>query len=163
MDLRGLQMFFARQPDVVLAYLFGSVAKGTARERSDVDIAVLFDPRLDRFERGERFLSLLGRIPSDLATHEMDVRVLNDAAPVFRAEVVRSGKPIYAKSRQEQIDFEVRVMAEYDDTRPMREFFKRKLFQEIREGNFGRRRRRDPGTVAVAQTVSDAADRHPGE
>jgi predicted nucleotidyltransferase len=158
-DLAGLADLFARRPEVVLAYLFGSVAKETARERSDVDVAVLFDPHLDAFERGERFLDLLGRIPSELASHEMDIQPLNAASPVFRAEVVRSGRLIYARSRSEQIEFVVRVMTEYDDTRPLREFFNRKLLQDIREGNFGRRRRRDPHTVAAPQPIPNATGR----
>ncbi|RME36982.1 MAG: nucleotidyltransferase domain-containing protein, partial [Thermoflexia bacterium] len=32
--------YLAAQPDVVAAYLFGSVAEGRARLQSDVDIAV---------------------------------------------------------------------------------------------------------------------------
>ncbi|MDE3091325.1 MAG: nucleotidyltransferase domain-containing protein, partial [Chloroflexota bacterium] len=119
-DIAKLAQFFAQQPDVVVAYLFGSVAKGTARPQSDVDVAVLFDARLDRFARADRFLDLLGRIPSELSTHEFDLRLLNDTTPVFLAQVIGSGEPIYARSRREQIDFEVRAMTEYIDTQPLR-------------------------------------------
>jgi predicted nucleotidyltransferase len=46
MDSRDIEArvaaFLARDPrDVVAAYVFGSVARGTAREDSDVDVAVL--------------------------------------------------------------------------------------------------------------------------
>jgi predicted nucleotidyltransferase len=33
-----------QEPDVVVAYLFGSVARGTAGPLSDVDVAVLLRP-----------------------------------------------------------------------------------------------------------------------
>jgi len=39
---QDLREFFAAEPgDVIAAYLFGSVARGTASARSDVDVAVL--------------------------------------------------------------------------------------------------------------------------
>src|SRR5262245_65757567 len=41
---RALRDFFPAQPaDIIAAYLFGSVARGTAGARSDVDVAVLYD------------------------------------------------------------------------------------------------------------------------
>ena len=41
-DEAGLVDCLSTQPDVVVAYLFGSLAKGRAASRSDVDIAILF-------------------------------------------------------------------------------------------------------------------------
>lgn len=38
-------------------------------------------------------------------THEIDIRSLNDATPVFLVEVIRFGRLVYARSRREQIDF----------------------------------------------------------
>ncbi len=41
---QALREFFAARPDgIVAAYLFGSVARGTAGARSDVDVAVLYE------------------------------------------------------------------------------------------------------------------------
>ncbi len=158
-NIEGMARFFAQQPDVAVAYLFGSVARGRAHSRSDVDVAVLFDDRLDHFQRAERFLEILGQIPSDLATREIDIRMLNDAAPVFLAQVVGLGRLIYARSRKEEIEFRVHAMTAYADTQPLREFFKRALFREIEEGNFGRRRRRHPVSLGIAQTIQDATAR----
>ena len=45
-DTQAVGAYFARQPGVVVAYLFGSVAHGQADRLSDVDIAVLLDERL---------------------------------------------------------------------------------------------------------------------
>jgi len=155
-DVEGMARYFAAQPDVVVAYLFGSVARGQAHAHSDVDVAVLFDTRLDPFQRADRYLEILGRIPSNLATRQIDVRMLNNTPPVFLAQVVGLGEPIYARSEKERIEFEVRTMTEYLDTKPLREFFKRALFREIEEGNFGRRKRRHPISLGAAQTVQDA-------
>ncbi len=155
-DVAGLARYFAAQPDVVVAYLFGSVARGTARPQSDVDIAVLFDARLDALARVEREMEIARNLPKELATGEIDLRSLHNVSPVFLAQVLGTGTLLYARSESERIAFEVRAMSEYLDTRPLREYFKRHLFQEIREGNFGRRRRRYPRTTRITPTIQSA-------
>ncbi|MBM3134803.1 MAG: nucleotidyltransferase domain-containing protein [Chloroflexi bacterium] len=139
-DVAGLAEFFAQQPDVVVAYLFGSVAKGTARAQSDVDVAVLLDERLTPLERGGHYLALLGL--DRFADRSLDVRLLNETTPLFCSQVVKHGQVIYERTRAERIAFEVRTMANYADTQPMREFFTQDLYQRIREGKIGERRRR---------------------
>ncbi len=44
--------------DVVLAYLFGSEAKGTANRESDIDIAVLLSDQVPEAEYGQRIVNL---------------------------------------------------------------------------------------------------------
>jgi len=139
-NVAGLARYFAAQPDVVVAYLFGSVAKGTARPQSDVDIAVLFDARLDASERGARYFSLLGRALERFTTAPVDVRLLNDATPLFCFQVLKYGKVIYARTRAERIAFQVSVMTKYADSKPLRDFFTQDLYRRIREGRFGERR-----------------------
>ena len=46
-DLAAIGTYFARQPGVVVAYLFGSITRGQANGLSDVDVAVLLDSNLD--------------------------------------------------------------------------------------------------------------------
>lgn len=43
MTIRQVEVALARHPDIRLAYVFGSVAAGTAQDGSDVDVAVLCD------------------------------------------------------------------------------------------------------------------------
>jgi hypothetical protein len=139
-DVAGLAKFFAQQPDVVVAYLFGSVAKGTARAQSDVDVAVLLDARLTPLERGERYLALLGL--DRFADRPLDVRLLNETTPLFCSQVVKHGLLIYERTRAERIAFEVLTMANYADTKPMRDFFTQDLYRRIQEGKLGERRRK---------------------
>ncbi|MCX7840160.1 MAG: nucleotidyltransferase domain-containing protein [Anaerolineae bacterium] len=153
-DYAGLARYFATQPDVVVAYLFGSVAKGSARPQSDVDIAVLFDARLNAEQRLQRERDIVGDL-SCFATRTIDVRSLHCVSPVFVAQVLRYGQLLYARHPHERIEFEVRAMSTYLDTQPLREFFKRHLFQEIKEGNFGRRRSHR-GAARTAPTIPSA-------
>jgi predicted nucleotidyltransferase len=154
--------YFARQPEVVLAYLFGSVAKGTARPESDVDVAVLFDAKLDPFERGERYFNLLGSALDSFANRPVDVRMLNGAGPLFCSQVVRHGWVIYERSRAERIAFQVFTMANYADTKPMRDLFTQVLYRRIQEGRFGERtRRHHPSTLEIARQIHERIARTP--
>ena len=85
------------EPDIVAAYLYGSVARGTQRLDSDVDVALLLesDPpdtleslRLDLAARIEKRtgrpvqLAILNRAPCDLAHRvRRDGQLLIDRAP----------------------------------------------------------------------------------
>jgi predicted nucleotidyltransferase len=60
---------------VVLAYLHGSQARGDAGPLSDVDVAVLFEPRLTPKERWDRRLALTASLTS--AFHRSDVFVVD--------------------------------------------------------------------------------------
>ncbi len=39
-----LKAYFAKQPEIVMAFIFGSAVKGQETQESDVDIAVYFKP-----------------------------------------------------------------------------------------------------------------------
>jgi len=155
-DIEGMARFFAQQPEVVVAYLFGSVAKGTARAQSDVDVAVLFDARLDPTERFQRYFDLLGSELDGFANRPVDVRMLNGTTPLFRAQVVKSGRVIYERTRRERIAFAVFTMADYADTKPMRDFFTQDLYRRVREGKFGGKGKRDhSGALETARRLYD--------
>ena len=69
-----LSAFFAREPSVVLAYLFGSHAKSRSMPESDLDVAVYLTDTTEE--------SRLWRDVSDLCGCDVDLVVLNDAPPM---------------------------------------------------------------------------------
>ena len=84
----------ARANKLALVVLFGSRAKGRARDNSDWDFAVTPDPgrRLTMEEEG--------RLEAEFAQTGLDrveVRGLWGASPLFQIEVYRSGMVVYAK------------------------------------------------------------------
>nr|MDO8080294.1 nucleotidyltransferase domain-containing protein [Candidatus Freyarchaeota archaeon] len=80
--------------NVVFAYVYGSYARGRVTRFSDLDIAVFL-----RDSGHEGFMELLAELPVDVDV-EFDVRVLNDAAPLFRYNVVREGKLLSVKDKK---------------------------------------------------------------
>ena len=81
-----------KQYDVRRAVLFGSVAKGTNTEKSDIDILV--DSRL----KGLRFVGLLEDLQQAIGTQIdlIDVAHIENGSPV-ESEIARTGVVIYEK------------------------------------------------------------------
>jgi uncharacterized protein len=77
-------------PEVDAAYLFGSVAQGTTREDSDLDLAILMDKKPD----GEAVHDLKTQISYKYKT-DVDLVDLHRADTVSCAQVVSTGVRIY--------------------------------------------------------------------
>jgi predicted nucleotidyltransferase len=113
-----LERFFEHDGrGAVAVYLFGSVARGTASPRSDVDVAILFErapePTLDAQPFGLKadLEALLGR-PVDLV-------VLNRASPDLTHRVLRDGQLVFESDRSARVRFEVRSRSAYFDMLPI--------------------------------------------
>ncbi len=143
-----LREYLAGQPDVMAAYVFGSVAQGRARPGSDVDIAILLADDLDEEARFDRRLRIGWEVES-LIGRPTDLVVLNDAPPLLQHQVLKHGRLIFERDRAARVEFEVRAGKIYADLKPMYDFFRVMLFQEIREGGLGERQRRHCRTVDV--------------
>jgi hypothetical protein len=108
---------------VVAVYLFGSVARGTDRPASDVDLAILYrkrpGPSLAELPLGlEAALEArLGRPVQIVPLH---------AAPVDLVHrVLRDGRLLIDADPSERIRFEVRTRNEYFDLDPMLRRYRR--------------------------------------
>lgn len=108
-----------RPEPVVLAYLFGSHARGTADAESDIDIAVLADPHLPAEARAELRLHLMQTFAEALhvPVERLDVVVLQDAPLLLRYNVVRGGRPLFTRDAAARRAFERSVERSYDDQR----------------------------------------------
>jgi predicted nucleotidyltransferase len=103
----------ARDPRVRLVYLFGSAGDPTRIACRDVDIAVLTDTPLSTDER----LQLRADVVS--AVHvNLDLLALNDAPVVLAYEVAESGRCLYARDPDAEVEFVTRARARYWDFKP---------------------------------------------
>ena len=104
-----------REPQILVAYLFGSRARGEHRERSDYDVAIL---TTDRFSFRDRM-----RLAGDLAVavgRRVDLVQLNNTAPLIAYEVVRGGLPLLVRDENVLNEFERKAFLRYCDTRTLR-------------------------------------------
>ncbi len=77
---------------LVVAYLFGSQARGQARPVSNVDIAVYLNEGLKKGERFDLKLRLIGDLSVILQTDGVDLVLLRDVPLFFQYRIVREGE-----------------------------------------------------------------------
>ena len=150
-DVTALTEYLAAQPDVIVAYLFGSRVTGRARAESDVDVAVLLNEE-DSAARFERRLQMMVEV-SRVCAREADVIVLNDAPLILQHQVLKHGRLLYERDRRARVEFEVLSRKIYFDYKPVLDRQTRELFREIKEVGLGGRRRHHRGTIEVARRV----------
>jgi len=108
---------------VTAAYLFGSVARGTATRKSDVDVAILFRKppagRLDdlRFTLEGELERAIGR--------QVQVVALNTAPPDLVHRVLRDGHLLLDRDPAARIRFEVQARNLYFDLLPVLRRYRR--------------------------------------
>jgi predicted nucleotidyltransferase len=105
-------------------YLFGSLARGTARAESDVDLGVLYSaapaPTLlaQPFEAQARLSAGL-RAPVDLV-------VMNTAPVDLVHRILRDGQLVLEADRSRRIAFEVQARNQYFDLLPILQRYRRR-------------------------------------
>lgn len=127
------------EPDVQVAYVFGSQARGTAGPLSDVDVAVLLDEDASVARAtGDRELMLRDAVAETAGTSRVDVVVLNHAPPSLAYRVLAHGKLLLSRDERRRVQHWVHTVDRYLDMAPLREVFDAGLRQRLREGRFGR-------------------------
>jgi len=84
-DILGISKY-----KIINAYLFGSYAKGTFNEDSDIDVALVFDKMEDRFDTRVELMKLVRKIDLRIEPHpfeKSDVELHNP----FLEEIIRTG------------------------------------------------------------------------
>jgi uncharacterized protein len=134
--LPKLARYLSEQPDVLLAYVFGSQARGQAHLRSDLDVAVLLEGDPERGPHTDRRLDLVGGLGHLLDSNDVDVVVLNGSPLALRYRVIRDGKLAFARSRDVAIEYRVRSLNLYFDFEPLLKRDEQAFFDRIRQGRF---------------------------
>jgi predicted nucleotidyltransferase len=113
----------AEREGIAAAYLFGSVARGTAGPRSDVDVGVLYqeDPPLTLEGLG---LRLEGDLES-LLRKPVQLVVLNHAPVDLAIRVLRDGKLLVDRDRSKRVRFEVKTRFDFWDLEPYLRLYRR--------------------------------------
>lgn len=130
--------YFSQDEEVMLAYLYGSYAKGNADIRSDVDIALLVRQKPRLITKKEIAYAL--EIENIIKNTEVDVRILNDSPLAFQYQVVKKGRLIFCRNQRLRVRYESNLINEYLDFKPYIEYYDRCMYKNIKEGQLGYRR-----------------------
>jgi predicted nucleotidyltransferase len=109
---KDLEILFAKENRVLVAYLFGSYAKGNQTTKSDIDIAVLLSEAPKKML--EYYLHLVNEV-SQVLGNNVDLIILNTAPPLLKHQTIKHGKLIYCRNEKARIEFEARAQDEYLD------------------------------------------------
>jgi len=113
----ALTAALASEPRVTAAYIFGSVALGTAGPLSDVDVALLIDDAVEREAVRDRVTDALTR---RLRTASIDVISLPDVPVPVRYRVIRDGVLVLCRDAAARQRFVVDTVMHYLDVEPLR-------------------------------------------
>ncbi|MBI4769723.1 MAG: nucleotidyltransferase domain-containing protein [Chloroflexi bacterium] len=104
---------------VELAYLHGSVARGSPLSTSDIDLAVvLSEPLPPPLELLKLELRIQAAIEDTCGLREVDVRVINTAPITVQGEIVQHGICLFARDRAMRVEFESLTRRKYLDYLP---------------------------------------------
>ncbi len=128
------QEAFSDEP-VEFAYLFGSRAHGRPRPNSDIDIAVLLT---DGLSEDDRFwFPLRGFRPLDRAARtEVDLVVLNDAAPLLLGRILTHRVVLYSRNEPLRIQYESVNLRRFWDFKPRADAMARAYLAGVARGDF---------------------------
>ncbi len=125
-----------RRPEVVDAYLFGSVARGEERAHSDVDVAVYLSDEPDApFGYAAE---LMADLMVALGSNRADLVILNHAGPLLYHRVLRDGVRILTRDVVATSGREGRALSRYCDYVPQLAKIDRVAAARRRAGALGR-------------------------
>lgn len=118
---------------VAFAYLFGSAARDRARQDSDVDVAVHFEPGLDAAERFERCLQLGVALERALG-RDVDVIDLEEAPVRLAGRILTERVVILGLERPERVRYETELFRRYIDVEYHAQRLDAELLSAIADG-----------------------------
>ncbi len=124
-----LQDFFVLREEVLLAFLFGSLARGRASETSDADVAVLFSPRNTKNDLARAALSLKEDL-EELLPRPVDLVTLNGGDPVIAMQVLQHGILVHEKAGARG-EFIARTVGVYEDLKRTRRPLEEALLRHL--------------------------------
>jgi len=121
---RTMEVLAAAGPDLVAAYLYGSVARDTATASSDIDIGILLQTTPPG--RLQDLRSNLEALLENSLGRRVQVVILNLAPTDLVHRVLRDGRVLVDRDRGARIRFEVRTRNEYFDLMPTLNRYRRR-------------------------------------
>lgn len=114
-------------PELQMAILFGSTARGTDRPGSDVDLGILLEPYSPavRFEVEAQ----LGRA----ARRPVHVILLDEAPPLLRFEITRDGSLLFEREKGLWSNFKAKAMIDWYDWAPIARKINAAVIRRLKE------------------------------
>ena len=136
-EIEKVEEFLGSKDFIVLALLFGSFAKGKAKDISDVDLGIYVESDISILEYGD----LVSQLQS-LTGRKVDLIILNnlyEENPRFAYQIISQGKVLFTKNQNLWADYKRKVFLYYFDIEPMLRMMDGSFLKRIKEGKIGYR------------------------
>jgi predicted nucleotidyltransferase len=140
----------AEEPDVIVAYLFGSQARGDTGPLSDIDVAVLLRDGEEAPVGSKRHLELLSLFYDAFHSDAVDVVPLNHAPYLLQHRILRDGKVFFCRDELARVRYEAQAISKYLDFRPFEQRYFAALMRRIKAEGLGVRYRRHQSQAGQA-------------
>ena len=124
-----IKNYFKRKPEVAAVYLYGSYARGEAKETSDIDLAVL----LIKEQNSLSFFAFSPEL-SKITGKKVEVQDLKSCRVDFTHRVLSEGKLLVSSNKKAQITFEEQVFRKYFDLKPFLDEYYESLSKIAKRG-----------------------------
>ena len=126
--LKKIAKILEKRPEVLAAYLYGSYAKGYARDGSDLDIAILTRPQFVPKSYGYQvdIDTLLNKAVPD---NKVEAVVVDFMPLALKHSAVVQGKVIYSRNDLLRAGEQIKIINNYED---MIDFYQMRLDSNIK-------------------------------
>jgi predicted nucleotidyltransferase len=127
----ALTTVLAEDPRIAYALVFGSMARGTAHARSDVDAAIALEPDegISALDLGELIVRL-----ERACGRSVDIVLIHEAPPAVVYRAFRDGRLIVEKNHSRLAADKARAILEYLDFRPVEQLATRSVLEAAAHG-----------------------------
>lgn len=113
-------LFKQHQNKLYFVYLFGSFARADSNKKSDVDLAIYFNPEYNSVDFTLILSSAISRV---LNLDKVDLIILNDTKNLILAEeIIRNGILIFENNSEKRDDYELDTIHRAIDFRTQRKY-----------------------------------------
>lgn len=125
-----ISQIFQSHSEIVVAYLYGSYAQGHQTKFSDIDIGVLLK---EDFQEPSLYFAQLGSEIEKAFKYRInvDLKILNEKPPRFLFQVIKHGILIHCKDSTVKDEFEIKVITQYLDIKPLLDHFDNLFLREV--------------------------------
>lgn len=128
-----LRAFFSARDDVEAAWVFGSVARGSAGPMSDVDIAILPAAAVARETWWDLRLDLMSRLPGVLGVPEVDVVAVPELGAIIGHRALIEGVRVHGETSRAAAEAEIRALGEYCDFESVSRALDDRLSEKVKQ------------------------------
>ena len=130
--LEKIKKVLEKRPEVLAGYLYGSHAKGYAKEGSDIDVAVVLNPTFPKPESYTYMFDLEDEVNTSVPEFKIEViptiemsYPLNFTAPLF-------GRLIYSRDDKLRVERELRLQNDFEDLRGFYDIRYRSILEDVK-------------------------------